>query len=39
MAKIAAPIMNDLYKKYCGHEPAEITELPASGSNRRYFRL
>lgn len=39
MAKNAAPIMNALYTKYCGHEPAEITDLPASGSNRRYFRL
>ncbi len=29
----------DLYLNYAGEEPAEITELPSSGSNRRYFRL
>lgn len=32
-------ILNDLYKKYTGCDAAEITELPSSGSNRRYFRL
>lgn len=28
-----------LYRTYTGHEAEEITELPSSGSNRRYFRL
>ncbi|SEG23350.1 RapZ C-terminal domain-containing protein [Parabacteroides chinchillae] len=28
-----------LYYTYTGHEANEITELPSSGSNRRYFRL
>ena len=32
-------ILNELYKKYTGCDAAEITELPSSGSNRRYFRL
>ena len=32
-------ILNDLYKKYTGCDAVEITELPSSGSNRRYFRL
>lgn len=31
--------LKDLYTHYAGTEPAEITELPSSGSNRRYFRL
>ena len=31
--------LKELYKKYTGEEPEKITELPASGSNRRYFRL
>ena len=39
MSKNVTPILNALYKKYRGNEPAEIKELPASGSNRRYFRL
>lgn len=29
----------DLYKRYTGEQPAQITELASSGSNRRYFRL
>ncbi len=28
-----------LFEKTAGHEPAHVTELPSSGSNRRYFRL
>lgn len=28
-----------LYKSHTGAEPDKITELPASGSNRRYFRV
>ena len=28
-----------LYAEYTGHEADAITELPSSGSNRRYFRL
>jgi len=29
----------ELYKSYTGSAPADIEELPSSGSNRRYFRL
>lgn len=32
-------ILKDLYKKYTGTECSEVTEMPSSGSNRRYFRL
>lgn len=32
-------ILSQLYREYTGSEPREITELPAAGSNRRYFRL
>lgn len=32
-------VLSDLYKKHVGKEPAEIVELPSSGSNRRYYRL
>ena len=32
-------ILYELYKKYTGCDAVEITELPSSGSNRRYFRL
>ena len=28
-----------LYAEYTGQEADSITELPSSGSNRRYFRL
>lgn len=28
-----------LYEEYTGVRPVEVIELPASGSNRRYFRL
>lgn len=31
--------LKQLYVQLTGHEPAEIIELPASGSNRRYYRL
>lgn len=31
--------LTQLYKGYFNREPAKITELPSSGSNRRYFRL
>ena len=32
-------ILSQLYNNLIGSEPTEIVELPASGSNRRYFRL
>lgn len=31
--------LKKLYTAYTGHEPESIEEMPASGSNRRYFRL
>ena len=31
--------IKNLYRTYTGHEVEEVTELPSSGSNRRYFRL
>ncbi|MCK9343111.1 MAG: phosphotransferase [Massilibacteroides sp.] len=31
--------LTSLYKSYTGHTANDITELPSSGSNRRYFRL
>ncbi|MDR0994904.1 MAG: phosphotransferase, partial [Tannerella sp.] len=31
--------LKDLCVSHTGEEPDEITELPSSGSNRRYFRL
>ncbi|NCC09130.1 MAG: phosphotransferase [Bacteroidia bacterium] len=31
--------LNKIYQAYTGAEASEITELPSSGSNRRYFRL
>lgn len=31
--------LKTLYTTYKGSAPADITELPSSGSNRRYFRL
>lgn len=31
-------IISDLFKKWSGNAPAEITPLPSSGSYRRYFR-
>ena len=31
--------LSKLYQSYTGSEVEEITELPSSGSNRRYFRL
>ena len=31
--------LTDLYIKHTGSQPENITELPSSGSNRRYFRL
>lgn len=31
--------LKQLYKTYTGHQADDITELPSSGSNRRYFRL
>lgn len=31
--------IKNLYRTYTGHEAEEVTELPSSGSNRRYFRL
>lgn len=32
-------VLINLYTNFVGEEPTEILELPASGSNRRYFRL
>ena len=32
-------ILKDLYQSYVGQPAEGITELPSSGSNRRYFRL
>lgn len=32
-------ILKQLYTQHVGCEPEEIVEMPASGSNRRYFRL
>ena len=32
-------ILNELYRQYTGNDSVEITEMPSSGSNRRYFRL
>ncbi len=31
--------LTELYIRHTGHKPENITELPSSGSNRRYFRL
>ena len=31
--------LKKLYTEYVGTEPEEVLELPASGSNRRYYRL
>ena len=31
--------LQKLYQQYTGVTPDAITEMPASGSNRRYFRL
>ena len=31
--------LQNLYESYIGSSPKDIVELPASGSNRRYFRL
>ncbi len=36
---MAAETLRPLFESYTGQKLAEITELPASGSNRRYFRL
>ena len=32
-------ILRPLFESYTGQKLSEILELPASGSNRRYFRL
>lgn len=31
--------LQEIYQSYTGSKPETITELPASGSNRRYFRM
>ena len=31
--------VSQLYKNWCGSEPAQVDVLPQSGSDRRYFRL
>ncbi|MBQ3813760.1 MAG: phosphotransferase [Bacteroidales bacterium] len=36
---MAESILKPLFESYTGTALTEITELPASGSNRRYFRL
>ena len=36
---MAESILKPLFESYTGTSLTEITELPASGSNRRYFRL
>lgn len=33
------PVLSQLYSQVTGKMPAQITEMPSSGSNRRYFRL
>ena len=32
-------ILSELYSQVVGSQPTEVIDLPASGSNRRYFRL
>ncbi len=32
-------VLKNLYKNYVGFDAENITEMPSSGSNRRYFRL
>lgn len=39
MTNIETNALRDLYKKHVGEDPVKIEEMPASGSNRRYFRL
>ena len=36
---MAAETLRPLFESYTGQKLSEIVELPASGSNRRYFRL
>ena len=36
---MAAEILRPLFESYTGQQLTQVTELPASGSNRRYFRL
>jgi len=36
---MSAEILRPLFESYTGQQLTQITELPASGSNRRYFRL
>ena len=36
---MAAETLRPLFESYTGQKLTEIVELPASGSNRRYFRL
>jgi aminoglycoside/choline kinase family phosphotransferase len=31
--------ISQVYKEWCGQEPAQVDVLPQSGSDRRYFRL
>ncbi|MDR1983393.1 MAG: phosphotransferase [Prevotellaceae bacterium] len=31
--------LKSLFQKYAGQQATDVTELPSSGSNRRYFRL
>ena len=32
-------LLIELYRSHTGYTPVEVTELPSSGSNRRYFRM
>ena len=36
---MATEVLKQLYTQYVGSAPSEIIQLPASGSNRHYFRL
>ena len=36
---MAAEALKKLYKEYVGSEPTSVVEMPASGSNRHYYRL
>ncbi len=35
----SSAILSQLYKAHTGKEPAAVTQLPSSGSNRLYYRL
>ena len=31
--------LNELYKQWCGEEPASLEKIEGSGSNRQYYRI